>query len=90
MLRKVEKCRQCGANGIVFGILDENGFIDMERNAQLAEMAGEMENTFHMAFDFARDVDKLEKVISLKCTTILTRGGLVSALNNLDVIRSLV
>ena len=62
MLRKVEKCRQSGANGIVFGILDENGFINMERNAQLAEMAGEMKKTFHMAFDFARDVDIMELI----------------------------
>jgi copper homeostasis protein len=44
-----------GADGIVTGILNSDGTVDVERTALLAEYAAPMSLTFHRAFDLCRD-----------------------------------
>ncbi len=62
-------------DGFVFGILDENDQINVEKNKELVELAQPYQCTFHRAFDRAKGLeDSLEKVIECGFKTILTSG----------------
>jgi copper homeostasis protein len=62
-------------DGFVFGILDENDKVDIERNKALVELAKPHPCTFHRAFDRTKDLENsLEKVIECGFKTILTSG----------------
>lgn len=62
-------------DGFVFGILNEDGEVDLERNKALVELASPLPCTFHRAFDRAKGLENsLEKVIECGFTTILTSG----------------
>jgi copper homeostasis protein len=62
-------------DGFVFGILNGNDEVNVERNKELVELAKPYPCTFHRAFDRARDLeDSLEKVIECGFKTILTSG----------------
>ncbi|CAM6129563.1 unnamed protein product [Calypogeia fissa] len=78
-------------SGFVFGILDENREVDIERNAELVTLARPLLCTFHRAFDEIQDMEKaLEDVISCGFSTILTSGGGSEAVAGADVLGSLV
>lgn len=64
-----------GADGIVFGILTSDGYIDEERTSELVECAGSLPVTFHRAFDMTCDGKaSLETLISLGVKRVLTSG----------------
>ncbi len=93
MLRDVECCGEANCDGVVIGILDAEGNVDMKRNAELIKVARRygMSVTFHRAFDRTRDLSRaLEDVIALTCDRILTSGGYTSAFDGRFVIRDLV
>lgn len=92
MLRDAEKALELGADGIVFGILTENGEIDVDRSSKLAQVAGEGKQTvFHRAFDVVPNpADALEQLIDLGITRVLTSGQEDSAYNGAAVIRNLI
>lgn len=75
MESSVEKFRELGAEGVVFGILLPNGKLDMERMKCLCEKSGDMKITLHRAFDVCLDpFEALEEAKSLGISTILTSG----------------
>lgn len=91
MVREVRFARECGADGIVFGILTPCGDVDVERSRMLVGEAGDMAVTFHRAFDMTRDLQQaLEDVITAGCGRILTSGGCNTALEGASVLRRLV
>jgi copper homeostasis protein len=91
MRRDIEKAGEAGADGIVTGILNRDGTVDIERNALLAEYASPMKVTFHRAFDMCRDPKKaLEDVISAGAARILTSGQARSAIEGAQLIKELV
>ncbi len=91
MLEDVRYCREQGVDGVVIGILKPDGTVDMERNAQLIKEAGNMNVTFHRAFDVTPDPFKaLEDIIELGCSRILTSGQEASVLEGADLIRELI
>ncbi len=64
MRRDIEMCGESGVDGVVLGILQAGGAIDIERTAKLAEFANPMSITFHRAFDMCNDpVKGIEDVI---------------------------
>ena len=91
MIADVEQCRELGCDGVVIGMLDKDGRVDVQRCAELVHRAGAMQVTFHRAFDRVKDPMKsLEDVIDLGCSRILTSGLRPNVDLGMDMLRALV
>lgn len=87
----VEEAKRQGANGVVIGLLNPDGTVDVARTAELVELARPLSVTFHRAFDMSRNPrEALETLISLGLDRVLTTGQESSALEGLDLISELV
>lgn len=76
-----------GADGIVFGFLNDDATINVERTKQMVEVIGDKPAIFHKAFDSSRDLEEsIKQLIDLKITRILTGGGLGDIMENLDTL----
>jgi copper homeostasis protein len=90
MLHEVKLCKQLGCDGIVVGLLNADGTIDIKRTAALVEIAYPTGVTFHRAFDRCRDpFEALEQLIKLGCERVLTSGQMPTALEGIDRIAEL-
>jgi copper homeostasis protein len=91
MRRDIEMAKAWGANGVVIGILNPDGTIDVERTRALVEAARPLSVTFHRAFDVTCDpFEALETLIGLGVNRVLTSGQEPSVLEGLDCIADLV
>jgi copper homeostasis protein len=91
MKTDVQTAKSLGANGVVIGILTEDGAIDKERTRELIDLARPMSVTFHRAFDVTREpYEALQALIALTVDRVLTSGQENSALEGLDLISDLV
>lgn len=90
MLKDVLQFRSLGCRGVVIGLLDQDGKVDETRTRMLVEAAGDMDVTFHRAFDrVEHPLESLEAVIRTGCRRILTSGGFPTVPEGMDVIRDL-
>ena len=77
-------------DGFVFGILDQNQRVDVQRTAELVRRAHPLPCTFHRAFDETRDqFEALEDVITSGCHAILSSGGASNAIAGAGVLAEL-
>ena len=91
MKKDIIMTKNLGANGVVLGILNRDGSVDIERTKELVYLAKPMTITFHRAFDMTPDPFKaLEDIISLGIDRILTSGQERTALEGIDLISDLV
>ena len=91
MQRDIAVAQRMGANGVVFGILDANGNVDVARTRQLADLARPLTVTFHRAFDMTADLFRaLEDVCTAGIDRVLTSGGAPTSLLGQDTIAQLV
>ena len=91
MLKDIEAAQKLGIDGVVIGCLTPQGDVDMARNKELIEAAGEMSVTFHRAFDMCRDpFESIEKIIELGCSHILTSGQQPKAEQGIPLLKQLV
>lgn len=75
MLQDVKLCKQLGCDGVVIGLLNKDGSIDIKRTSALIEAAYPLGVTFHRAFDRCRDpFEAIEQLIEIGCERILTSG----------------
>lgn len=75
ILREIGLMKEWGAGGIVTGIMDADGGIDMAKMAQIREATGNMHLTFHRAFDLlAEPLRSLDQLETLGVDTVLTSG----------------
>lgn len=89
-LRDVRFCREAGCDGVVIGLLNADGSIDVMRTAKLVEAAYPMGVTFHRAFDRCRDpFIATEQLIGLGCERILTSGQQPAAPDGVAMITEL-
>ena len=91
MRRDIAQARLLGADGVVFGALDERGEIASDLVRELVEFARPMQVTFHRAFDFVADpLRALGTLVETGVDRVLTSGGAASALEGAPMIQSLV
>jgi copper homeostasis protein len=84
MRREVETAKEFQMDGVVLGLLNADGRIDVERSAQLVEQARPLPVTYHRAFDECADLRKsLEDVIKTGAATAEQALGLLG-----DLVRS--
>ena len=91
MTQEIAAAKECEMDGVVLGLLDAQGSVDVGRTRQLVELARPLPVTFHRAFDETRDLQvALEAVISAGATRLLTSGGKPSAPEALEPLAELV
>ncbi|AUB31920.1 copper homeostasis protein CutC [Spiroplasma floricola] len=76
MLEQVKFISKTKANGIVIGALNKDLTIDVEFIKQVIKIKGNLDITFHKAFDEVKDFIISYKTLNeLKITNVLTSGG---------------
>lgn len=84
---------ELGAQCVVFGVLDETGFLDYHAMAKLVQTAKDrnLEVTCHRAFDVAREpLDFLYALIDLGVDRLLTSGQERTAVEGKGLLQELV
>jgi copper homeostasis protein len=75
MERDAETAVDSGADGVVFGVLQDDGKIDARRTKRIRQLIGKRQAVFHRAFDVTPDPFKaLEQLVDLGITRVLTSG----------------
>jgi len=93
MAEDIRTAAKYGASGVVLGLLDKEGHVDMPRSIRLVKLARELDLgvTFHRAFDQCRHPEQaLEDVIALGCERILTSGLASSASKGVATLSAMV
>jgi len=91
MGRDIETAKELGVDGVVLGILDPEGNVDVERTRDLVELAKPLSVTFHRAIDLSSDIFRaLESVCQTGANRILTSGGEQTCFEGIDAIAALV
>ena len=85
MLESVRAARDAGATGVVFGVLRDDGTLDLARMAELVIAAYPMVTVCHRAFDRTPDPDAaLDELLALGMNAVLTSGHAATALEGAD------
>lgn len=91
MADDIRMAKELGADGVVFGCLDKEGNVDIEKMKNLMEISKGLSVTFHRAFDVCKNpFEALEQIISLGCDRILTSGQKSTAEEGIPLIKELV
>jgi len=90
MMKDVALCKQTGCDGIVIGLLQADGSIDIKRTSKLIEAAYPLSVTFHRAFDRCKDpFEAMVQLIKMGCERILTSGQKPTAPEGVELIAEL-
>ncbi|ANI29075.1 copper homeostasis protein CutC [Yersinia entomophaga] len=91
MKNDIAQIRDMGFAGVVVGVLDEEGHIDLPRMREIMEISGPLAVTFHRAFDMCLNpMVALEQLTQLGVARILTSGQQQNAELGLTLLRDLV
>jgi copper homeostasis protein len=87
----IDAAKAAGADGIVFGMLNADGTIDVALTERLIARARPASVTFHRAFDMTPDpFAALETLIALGVDRVLTTGQEATILEGADTVAALV
>ena len=87
----IKTAQDIGCEGVVIGILSNDGSVDIERCQELVELANGMDVTFHRAFDRVNDPQaSLEQIIAIGCKRILSSGLRPTAIGGTSILKALV
>ncbi|MBR3810925.1 MAG: copper homeostasis protein CutC [Agathobacter sp.] len=91
MKSQIRALKEAGVEGVVIGVLDEDGNLDVSKMKELMQEANGLSVTLHRAFDMCKDpFQALEESISLGMHTILTSGQKASAWEGRDLLCQLI
>ena len=87
MMYDARLCRQLSCDGVVIGLLNKDGSIDVTRTSRLVEAVYPLGVTFHRAFDRCSDpMAAMEQLIEIGCERILTSGQKQNAVDGVELI----
>ncbi|MDQ0975118.1 copper homeostasis protein [Neobacillus niacini] len=91
MKNDIRMIRSLGANGVVFGMLDQKGDVEFRRLEELLTDIGTMEVTFHRAIDSSNKIIETAQQLDQykEITTILTSGGYGDWETRLETLREM-
>ena len=91
MRKDIEMCKRLSVDGVVLGMLTDEGRIDVKYCKKLIEFARPLKVTCHRAFDMTRDASEaLEDCIEAGFDKILTSGRKQNAELGSDILKALV
>ena len=91
MIYDIRTAKDLGADGLVFGCLTKDGYVDKAAMSMLMKAAEGLPVTFHRAFDHSSDpIQALEDIIDLGCVRILTSGCRPTAMEGVGLLAELV
>lgn len=91
MIADIVHAKEQGTDGIVFGLLNTSGTININQTKQLIEAAYPLSVTFHRAFDLTRDpFEALETLTSLGINRILTSGSAPTVEQGIETLHKLI
>lgn len=91
MKSQIRALKEAGVEGVVIGVLDEDGNLDIPKMQELLQEADGLSVTLHRAFDMCRDpFQALDEAIQLGINTILTSGQKQSAWEGRELLSELV
>ena len=91
MEKDLHQIKGLGIQGVVFGALLPDGSIDRDTTLRVKEWAGELDFTFHRAFDMCADPYKaIEDLMEIGIPRLLTSGQAATAPLGQSLIKSLV
>ena len=91
MIDSIAFCSENGIDGVVFGVLNDDGSMNQIATQKLIEAAGPMSITFHRAFDVCKEPKRLcRQLRELGIARILTSGQAHEAIDGIDLISELV
>lgn len=87
----IELAKQLGVHGVVSGVLNADGSIDIKRTKELVELARPMKFTFHRAFDMSNDPQKsLADLIEIGVDIVLTSGMENTAVEGASTLKKMI
>jgi copper homeostasis protein len=91
MESEIDFFKKSGVAGVVFGLLTEDGAIDIKNTSRLAKLASPLEITFHKAIDYSNDILKSFQELNAidGITRVLTSGGKDTAWDGRDVLKKM-
>ena len=91
MLADIRAARDAGLAGVVLGVQNAEGGLDLPISRQLIEAAGPMGKTLHRVIDVVPDpLAALDQAMSLGFDRVLTSGVQPLAPDGVDMIREMV
>lgn len=91
MQEDILQCKELGVFGVVFGLLDERGFIEEEKTRLLVQIAKPMQITFHKAIDVSQNIlDGVAFLKEIKVDRILSSGGRETALQGSAILNRMI
>ena len=90
-LADAEQLLANGSDGLVFGFLDSDGALDVQRTRELTRIAGKKTKVFHRAIDVCSDWKRLlGQLIEIGIDRVLTSGLAPDVYYGIDVIREMM
>lgn len=91
MIYDIQMAKELEMDGVVMGVLQNDGQVDTPLMKELIDIARPLEVTFHRAFDLTPDAQKsLQLLITLGVDRILTSGQHTSVFDGIATIKSLI
>lgn len=91
MKSQIRALKHAGVEGVVIGVLDEDGNLNLSAMKELMAEAEGLSITLHRAFDMCRDpFQAMDEAIALGVDTILTSGQQQSAWEGRELLAQLI
>ena len=91
MCHDIRVCHELGVSGVVFGLLNQDQTVDIERTTELVNLARPMQVTFHKAIDDTKDIlQSVNQIKMMGINRILSSGGAATAIEGCETLLKMI